>query len=63
MSEKVKTVDFFQKLLQPVRDLKVGIVSEYWQSMTFLDLCPRSFTYEISNLLFSETQPNFVCKL
>ena len=35
-------------------------ISEYLRSMSFLDLGPRSFTYENENLLFSEaTQSHF----
>ena len=52
-------------------DLKIGRsrqlidfmkVYEYWRSMSFLDLGPRSCTYKNSNLIFSETTVPFWTK-
>ena len=46
-------------------DLKVDRwrqINEYRRSMSFLDLGPRSFTYENFNLLFSETTEPFLTK-
>ena len=65
----MKTVDFSETIA--ACDLKVGRrrqliefmkVCEYSRSMSFLDLGPRSFTYENENLLFSETTWPFLTK-
>ena len=57
----MKTVDFSENIA--ACDMKVGRcrqlielmkVCEYSRSGSFLDLGPRSFTYENLNLLFSE---------
>ena len=59
---KLKTMIFSETTA--TCDLKVGRcrqiieqmkVFEYSRSMTYLDIDPRSFTYEDLNLLFSET--------
>ena len=66
----MKTVDFSETIA--ACDLKVGRcrqliefmkVCEYSRSRSFLDLGPRSFTYENDNLLFSETTGPFLTKL
>ena len=58
----MKTVDFSETLA--VSDLKVNRsrhlieymkICEYWRSRLFLDLGPRSCTYQNSNQIFSET--------
>ena len=65
----MKTVDFSETIL--ACDLKVGrwrqliefmTVCEYWRSRSFLDLGPRSLTYENQNMLFSETTLPFGTK-
>ena len=69
----MKTVDFLEKNADC--DLKFGRcrhlielikICEYLRSMSFprsfLDLGPRSFTYENKNLLFSETTGPFLTK-
>ena len=62
----MKTVNFSETV--EACDLKVGRyrqlndimkVCEYWRSMSFLDLGPRSCTYKNSNLIFSETTEPF----
>ena len=62
----MKTVDFSETI--EACDLKVGRyrqlndfmkVYEYFRSMSLLDLGPRSYTYKISNLIFSETTEPF----
>ena len=58
----MKTVDFSETIA--ASDLKVSRsihlienikICEYWRSKSFLDLGPRSWTYKISNWIFSET--------
>ena len=65
----MKTVDFSETVA--VCDLKFSRyrqlielmkICEYLRSMPFLDLGPRSFTYENKNLLFSETNEPFSTK-
>ena len=60
----MKTMDFSETI--DASDLKVGRcrqlnvfmkVCEYWRSRSFLDLCPRAFTYENYDLFFSSPEP------
>ena len=62
----MKTVDFSETIeacdLKVVRYRQLNDfmkVCEYWWSMSFFDLGPRSCTYKNSNLFFSETTEPF----